>query len=336
MSSPLLKVENLTTSFLLRSGWHPAICDVSFSLSTNETLALVGESGCGKSVTAYTVMGLLPEPGSRVDAGRILFRGDDLLKAGRSRMRRIRGRRMTMIFQEPMSSLNPALTIGRQVSESLYYHKNISWAEARVEAVQLLEQVKIPSAAKRLNDYPHQLSGGMQQRVMIAIALAGKPDLIIADEPTTALDVTIQAQVLYLLQDLKQRLEMSMIFITHDLSVVAQIADRVAVMYAGNIVEIAEVKELFANPLHPYTQALFHSTPRVDVDVEEIRPIRGLVPPIDGMPPGCRFAARCDLAVDVCRQQMPDMEFCDGRSSHVVRCWARSCRNADSEGNGNE
>ena len=318
----LLNVENLTTAFQLRSGWFPAIMDVSFHLAPNETLALVGESGCGKSVTAFTLMGLLPSVGSRVDSGRAMFKGRDLLKLSEAQMRTLRGNRMTMIFQEPMTSLNPVLTIGHQVAETIYYHQKCGWTEARRQALDLLEQVKIPSAANRLKDYPHQLSGGMRQRIMIAMALAGKPDLIFADEPTTALDVTIQAQVLALLDDLKREQQMSMIFITHDMGVVAAVADRVAVMYAGQIVETASVQELFRHPRHPYTEALLKSIPRLDQDVQQIEPIKGLVPGIDGMPSGCRFAARCSLKISRC-EQMPVLEPLAPDNSHAVRCWVR-------------
>ena len=318
----LLSVENLTTAFQLRSGWFPAIVDVSFNLAPNETLALVGESGCGKSVTAFTLMGLLPSVGSRVESGRAVFKGQDLLKLNESQMRALRGNRMTMIFQEPMTSLNPVLTTGHQVAEAIYYHQKCGWAEARKQALELLEQVKIPSAANRLNDYPHQLSGGMRQRIMIAMALAGKPDLIFADEPTTALDVTIQAQVLALLDDLKQEQQMSMIFITHDMGVVATVADRVAVMYAGQVVETAPVQELFREPRHPYTEALLRSIPRLDQDTQLIEPIKGLVPAIDSMPTGCRFSARCKLRIPQC-EEMPDLLPLTPGGNQAVRCWVR-------------
>ena len=319
---PLLSVENLTTSFQLRTGWFPAIVDLTFDLARNETLALVGESGCGKSVTAFTLMGLLPEVGSRVDRGRAMFKGQDLLTLNEAQMRALRGNRMTMIFQEPMTSLNPVLTVGHQVAEAIYYHQKSGWSQAHRQALELLEQVKIPSAADRLKDYPHQLSGGMRQRIMIAMALAGKPDLIFADEPTTALDVTIQAQVLALLDDLKREQQMSMIFITHDMGVVAAVADRVAVMYAGQIVETASVQELFRNPRHPYTEALLGSIPRLDREVQQIEPIKGLVPGIDNMPSGCRFAARCELEIPKC-EQMPVLEPLSTENRHQVRCWVR-------------
>ena len=318
----LLSVEHLTTAFQLRSGWFPAIVDVSFDLAPNETLALVGESGCGKSVTAFTLMGLLPEVGSRVESGRAMFKGQDLLQLSEAQMRSLRGNRMTMIFQEPMTSLNPVLTIGHQVAEAIYYHQRCGWTESRRQALELLEQVKIPSAADRLGDYPHQLSGGMRQRIMIAMALAGKPDLLFADEPTTALDVTIQAQVLALLDDLKREKQMSMIFITHDMGVVAAVADRVAVMYAGQIVETASAEELFRHPCHPYTEALLGSIPRLDREVQQIEPIKGLVPGIDRMPNGCRFAARCNLKISKC-EEMPELKPLSQDNLHEVRCWVR-------------
>jgi peptide/nickel transport system ATP-binding protein len=319
----LLQIKNLTTGFKLRKGWFNAVDDVSFALRSNETLALVGESGCGKSVTAFTIMRLLPEVGCRVSQGQVLLEGKDLLRLSAAEMREIRGNQLAMIFQEPMTSLNPVLTIGRQVAESLYYHHPMSWKEAEERALELLSQVKIPSAASRLNDYPHQLSGGMRQRVMIAMALACRPRIILADEPTTALDVTIQAQVLSLMADLKEQRRMSMIFITHNLGVVALIADRVAVMYAGQIVETAPVNELFEDPVHPYTEALLRSIPRADLKDQSITPIPGTVPPIDRMPPGCRFADRCRLRIDVCRHQIPKLLALRQQEEHQVRCWVR-------------
>jgi peptide/nickel transport system ATP-binding protein len=319
----LLQIKNLTTGFKLRKGWFNAVDDVSFALRSNETLALVGESGCGKSVTAFTIMRLLPEVGCRVSQGQVLLERKDLLRLSEAEMREIRGNQLAMIFQEPMTSLNPVLTIGRQVAETLRYHQQMSWKEAEEKALALLNQVKIPSAASRLNDYPHQLSGGMRQRVMIAMALACRPRIILADEPTTALDVTIQAQVLSLMADLKEQRRMSMIFITHDLGVVALIADRVAVMYAGQIVETAPVSELFDDPVHPYTEALLRSIPRVDRKEQRITPIPGTVPPIDRMPPGCRFADRCRLRIDDCRRRIPNLLPLRQKAEHQVRCWVR-------------
>jgi peptide/nickel transport system ATP-binding protein len=323
MEDKLLVVDNLTTSFHLQSGWFPAIENLSFTLNSNETLALVGESGCGKSVTAYSLMNLLPKPGSRIDRGHVLFHGKDLVGLPAAEMRALRGSKLAMIFQEPMTSLNPAITIGKQIAEVLYYHNGISKKEALKGALDLLDQVKIPAAANRLNDYPHHLSGGMRQRVMIAMALAGRPEIMLADEPTTALDVTIQAQVLALLDDLKNEMKMSMIFITHDMGVVARVADRVAVMYGGYLVEVALVEELFANPTHPYTEALLKSMPRLDRDIDNLNPIPGLVPSIDKMPQGCRFAERCKYKMAICEQQMPELSPVNTDTSHTVRCWVR-------------
>ncbi len=323
MQETVLEVDNLTTAFKLKKGWLRAIEEISFVLRRNETLALVGESGCGKSVTAFSIMRLLPEPGSRVETGRIVLNGRNLLDLTEADMRRVRGNQLAMIFQEPMTSLNPVLTIGRQVAEALFYHRQMSWKEAGEKALDLLEQVKIPSAASRLNDFPHQLSGGMRQRVMIAMALACQPEIILADEPTTALDVTIQAEVLALMADLKAQRQMSMIFITHDLGVVSMIADRVAVMYAGHIVEMAAVGELFQHPVHPYTEALLKSIPRLDRSTQEVFPIRGTVPPIDRMPVGCRFAERCDHRIDICTHRNADLLPWQQKDDHLVRCWVR-------------
>ncbi len=323
MEETVLEVDNLTTAFKLKKGWLRAIEEIGFVLHRNETLALVGESGCGKSVTAFSNMRLLPEPGSRVDTGRIVLNGRNLLDLSESDMRKVRGNQLAMIFQEPMTSLNPVLTIGRQVAEALYYHQQLSWKDAGQKALDLLEQVKIPSAASRMNDYPHQLSGGMRQRVMIAMALACQPEIILADEPTTALDVTIQAQVLALMADLKTQRQMSMIFITHDLGVVAMIADRVAVMYAGHIVEMAAVTELYQHPVHPYTEALLKSIPRLDRSTQEVYPIRGTVPPIDRMPVGCRFAERCDHRIEICTRRNAELLPWQQKDDHLVRCWVR-------------
>jgi peptide/nickel transport system ATP-binding protein len=319
----VLEVKNLSTAFKLRSGWYPATSDISFSLKPNETLAIVGESGCGKSVTAFSLMGLLPKHGSRIDSGTAFFKGEDLLTMPREKLRKIRGSAMTMIFQEPMTSLNPVLTVGSQIAEAVYYHRGGGKAVAKKRALELMDMVKIPAPESRYNDYPHHLSGGMCQRIMIAMSLACEPDLVFADEPTTALDVTIQAQMLYLLHELKQKQQMSMVFITHDLGVVAHVADRVAVMYAGNIVETAPVAELFANPRHPYTRALLKSIPRLDRDNKDISPIEGMVPAIDNMPGGCRFYSRCpkknECTPDVFPELKPSKSNPD-RLDHLDRC----------------
>jgi len=319
----VLEVRGLTTSFRLGGAWHAAVRDVSFALRRNETLALVGESGCGKSVTALSVLGLVSTHSGRVEAERINFDGRDLQDLDEEQMREIRGNGISMIFQEPMTSLNPVLPIGFQVAEALRYHRKASKREADETALALLDQVKIPSAKSRFKEYPHQFSGGMRQRVMIAMALACRPKVILADEPTTALDVTIQAQILALLGELKSDTGMSMIFITHNLGVVAALADRVAVMYAGSIVEIAEVNALFERPTHPYTEALLRSIPRSDRDTETLHIIRGQVPPINRMPEGCRYAARCDLARPVCRRRDPSLHPIEAASTHQVACWVR-------------
>jgi peptide/nickel transport system ATP-binding protein len=317
MRSPVLRVEGLRTEFRIGADWYPAVDGISFTLDRNETLALVGESGCGKSITALSIMGLVPQPQGRMSAGRILLEGADLRGLGEEKLERLRGDRMAMIFQEPMTSLNPVMTIGAQVAEALRIHRGLSRADAEAKALAVIDEVKIPSAKQRFRDYPHQFSGGMRQRVMIAMALACEPTLLLADEPTTALDVTIQAQVLGLLADLKARHGMAMLFITHNLGVVAQIADRVAVMYAGQIVEEAPVREIFAHPAHPYTRALFSAIPRMDQAEQTLAAIPGRVPPLNDMPKGCRFAPRCPLRRAEC--EMPQV-LADAAPQHLVRC----------------
>jgi oligopeptide/dipeptide ABC transporter ATP-binding protein len=302
--------------------WWPAVRDLSFTIARNETLALVGESGCGKSITALSIMGLVPKPQGRVAGGRIVVEGREIVAMSEPERENLRGDRLAMVFQEPMTSLNPVLTIGFQVAESLRVHRRMDAAAADAAALKLLEEVKIPSAARRFNDYPHQFSGGMRQRVMIAMAIACQPAVLLADEPTTALDVTIQAQVLGLLADLKTAHGMAMLFITHNLGIVATIADRVAVMYAGEIVETATVETIFARPTHPYTEALFRAIPRIDRAEQNLESIAGQVPPIDRMPPGCRFAPRCALRVSGCESVAPTLvEIGDG---HAVRCHVRA------------
>jgi peptide/nickel transport system ATP-binding protein len=321
--SNALVVDGLTTEFRIEGRWHAAIRDVSFAVGRHETLALVGESGCGKSITALSIMRLVPPANGRIATGRVLLDGRDLVQLDEGELEKTRGGAIAMIFQEPMTSLNPVLPIGFQVAETLRYHTKLPDKEARAQALALLEYVKIPSAARRFDDYPHQFSGGMRQRVMIAMALACKPQIVLADEPTTALDVTIQAQVLALLAELKAETGMAMIFITHNLGVVASIADRVAVMYAGDIVETAPVATLFERPTHPYTEALLSSIPRVDRDARELKPIAGQVPPITAMPSGCRYADRCPLRVERCAS-MPPLVPLSGDSRHEVRCWVRA------------
>ncbi len=323
-SEPLLAVEELTTAFRLRHGDFAAIRGISFELAANETLALVGESGCGKSLTALSIMRLLPEPQGRITGGRVMFEGRNLAGLADRDMEKLRGNRLAMIFQEPMTSLNPVLPIGLQIAEPLMFHQNLKEREARLRAVELLRLVGIPAATDRVQDYPHQFSGGMRQRVMIAMALACRPALLLADEPTTALDVTIQAQVLALLADLKAEYGMAMIFISHNLGVVATIADRIAVMYAGEIVELASADDLFARPTHPYTEALLRSIPRPDRDVPVIPPIAGAVPSIDAMPQGCRFAARCPLKEARCEAHLPPLVALSDNAAHFARCWVRT------------
>ena len=313
----VLDIQGLRTEFRIGVAWHAAVDGVSLTIDAGETLALVGESGCGKSMLALSVMGLVPAPAGRIGAGRILLDGTNLACLPEHELERLRGSRMAMIFQEPMTSLNPVMTIGNQVAESLHIHRRLSRAEAAARALAVLDEVKIPSAATRFHDYPHQFSGGMRQRVMIALALACDPALLLADEPTTALDVTIQAQVLGLLADLRARHGMAVLFITHNLGVVAQIADRVAVMYAGQIVETGGVHALFARPAHPYTRALFAAIPRMDLDGQDLAAIPGRVPPLDAMPAGCRFQPRCPLARAGCEAPQVLAEAAPG---HLARC----------------
>jgi peptide/nickel transport system ATP-binding protein len=307
----LLEVENLQTHFRTADGVNRAVDGVSFHLNEGETLAVVGESGCGKSVTASSILRLIPEPPGRI-AGGIRFQGTDLLKLTERAMRRVRGNDISMIFQEPMTSLNPVLTVGRQLGETLRQHERLSRHEAADRAVEMLRLVGIPEARRRLAEHPHQLSGGMRQRVMIAIALSCRPKLLIADEPTTALDVTIQAQILDLMNDLKRRIGAAIILITHDLGVVAEVAERVMVMYAGRTVEEAPVAALYRNPRHPYTQGLFGAVPKLGSSLGEGRrrlaEIPGVVPSLKQRIQGCVFASRCALATDLCRQVAPALE----------------------------
>ncbi len=313
----VLRLDTLRTEFRIAGQWRAAVDGISLSVAHGETLALVGESGCGKSITALSIMGLVPHPAGRIASGSIRLEGTELVGMSDQALEAYRGDRMAMIFQEPMTSLNPVMTIGDQVAEALILHRNMSKSAARARALEVLEEVKIPSAAARFNDYPHQFSGGMRQRVMIAIALACEPALLLADEPTTALDVTIQAQVLGLLADLKAKHGMAMLFITHNLGVVAQIADRVAVMYAGQIVEQGPVAALFAAPAHPYTRALFAAIPRMDLDGQDLTAIRGRVPALDAMPAGCRFAPRCALKRAGCEAPQVLGAL---RTDHLARC----------------
>ena len=314
----LLEVKDLKTYFYTDAGIGKAVDGVTFSLDKGKVLGIVGESGCGKSVTSLSIMRLVDPATGRYEGGSILFEGQDILKLPEKEMQKLRGNRISMIFQEPMTSLNPVFTIGYQIEESLILHKEMDKKQARERAVELLELVGIPEARKRVEEYPHQLSGGMRQRVMIAMALAGDPELLIADEPTTALDVTIQAQILELLKSLQQKLGMSIIIITHDLGVIAEMADEVAVMYAGDIVEKAKTRELFDDPKHPYTIGLMNSIPDVEEDVDRLRTLEGLVPSLYDMPSGCRFAPRCPFACEECEKQR--IELTDLEGGRQVRC----------------
>jgi len=322
-TQPVLELRDLRTEFRIGGQWHAAVRGVSLTVHPNETLAIVGESGSGKSVTALSVLRLLPASGARHGAGSVWLDGMEISKLSEKDMANLRGDAIAMIFQEPMTSLNPTMTIGDQIAEAIRQHRRVSWREARALALDALNEVKIPAAAKRFDDYPHQFSGGMRQRVMIAMALACKPKVLLADEPTTALDVTIQAQILTLLDDLKTAHGMAVVFITHNLGVVAQIADRVAVMYAGEVVELADAGTLFARPTHPYTEALLRAMPRVDIDTSHLDPIPGSVPPLTNMPAGCAYASRCALREDRCLETHPMLEALPG-SAHQVRCIVRA------------
>jgi oligopeptide transport system ATP-binding protein len=309
MSQPLLVVKNLETQFKTQDGIVKAVNNVSFHVDRGETLGIVGESGSGKSVTSLSIMRLIPNPPGRIVGGQIIFDGENLLDYTEEEMRHIRGNRIAMIFQDPMTSLNPVLTIGRQITESLELHMKLTPREARNRAVELLQMVGIPGAARRLDDYPHQFSGGMRQRVMIAMALSCNPELLIADEPTTALDVTIQAQILELIQRLQHELGTAVIIITHDLGVVAGMADRVIVMYAGRVVEEGSTEEIFARPRMPYTIGLLRSIPRLDEEEgRTLTPIRGLPPDLINLPQICPFSPRCDYFIPgACDQQVPPL-----------------------------
>jgi peptide/nickel transport system ATP-binding protein len=322
MSSPLLEVSDLRTYFHTDGGTAKAVDGVSFHVSAGEVLGIVGESGCGKSVTSLSVMQLIPRPpGELLEGSSIRFRGEELVGAGERRMRDIRGNDIAMIFQEPMTSLNPVFTVGDQISEALRLHMGMKKKEARERSVEMLRLVGIPNAGERADDYPHQLSGGQRQRVMIAMALACEPDLLIADEPTTALDVTIQAQILDLLAELRSRLGMAMILITHDLGVVAEVCDRVVVMYAGQVVEHGLVQDIFADPRHPYTEGLLKAVPRLGVRQDKLAVIPGTVPSPNAWPIGCRFHARCPYGWDRCVKEQPPLLQAGAASDRTARCW---------------
>ncbi len=315
----LLEIRDLRTYFYTEEGTVKAVDGLDLTLHEGETLAVVGESGCGKSVTSLSVLGLIPTPPGKIESGEILFQGEDLLKKSDREMRRIRGNKISMIFQEPLTSLNPVFTVGRQISESLMLHRGMDKKAARQEAIRLLGLVGLPNPEKAVDDYPHQLSGGMRQRVMIAIALSCEPSILIADEPTTALDVTIQAQILRLLSDLKKQVNTAIILITHDLGIVAQVAQNVVVMYAGEAVEYGDVNSIFEKPLHPYTEGLLKSIPVIGEKRERLYSIEGMVPSQKNYPKGCRFAPRCEYADERCNQCKPELYTSpDGRR---VRCW---------------
>ncbi|MBU8854436.1 peptide ABC transporter ATP-binding protein [Priestia megaterium] len=318
-STPLLEVKNLQTAFSINDSWHNAVDDVSFQVGRKRIVGVVGESGCGKSVLSLSVIGLLPKVNSQIRSGSVVFNGKNLTHLSEDEMNDVRGKDISMIFQEPMTSLNPVLTIGYQLQEVLFNHMNISKAEAREKSIALLKSVGISRSEKLIDEYPHQLSGGMRQRVMIAMAVACQPKLLIADEPTTALDVTVQAQILELLKEIQESNDMSIIMITHDLGVVAEMCDEVIVMYGGKIVEHTDVDTLFYAPKHPYTKALLHSIPRMEDDVEVLNTIKGIVPSLVNMPrTGCRFVNRCPHAMEDCSSVTPVLR--QDSKGHDVAC----------------
>ena len=317
----ILQVKDLKTYFFDRTGKVPAVDGVDFTIRKGETLGIVGESGCGKSVTSMSILKLLPPEGKVVD-GEIIFKGENIVNYSAEQMEKIRGKEIAMIFQEPMTSLNPVYTVGTQISEMITAHEKVSKKEVRERAIEMLRLVGIPSPEKRVDEYPHELSGGMRQRVMIAMALSCNPELLIADEPTTALDVTIQAQVLELMKQLIREKEMSMLMITHDLGVVAEVCEDVAVMYAGRIVEKGTADDVFNHMRHPYTEGLFDSLPNLKQRGEELVPIKGLMPDPSDLPPGCAFAPRCPYATEACTKAVPELASVDGSETHFVACSA--------------
>ncbi|MBA7644629.1 Oligopeptide transport ATP-binding protein OppD [subsurface metagenome] len=314
----LLKVSDLKTYFFTHEGTVKAVDGIGFSIKQGETLGIVGESGCGKSVTALSIMRLIADPPGKIVSGEVFFEGKNLLELDNKEIRDIRGKKISMIFQEPMTSLDPVFTIGYEIMETLQIHQGLKKQEARQKAIEALKIVGMPDAEKRVDSYPHELSGGMRQRAMIAMALSCNPTLLIADEPTTALDVTIQAQILRLINDLKMKLGTSVMLITHDLGVIAEMCDHVAVMYAGHIVEYSDVDTLFSNPLHPYTKGLNKSIPRLDLEVERLDAIKGLVPNLIDLPAGCPFHPRCDYWSKTCLKDMPPLTEVENR--HLAKC----------------
>ncbi|SDP80970.1 peptide/nickel transport system ATP-binding protein [Eubacterium maltosivorans] len=313
----LLEVKDLKTYFYTDEGVVKSVDGVSFSVDKGETLGVVGESGCGKSITSMSIMQLIGKPGKIVN-GEIDFKGENLLNKNKEEMRKIRGKEIAMIFQEPMTSLNPVYTVGQQIMEAVLIHEDMTKEQARERAIQMLDLVKIPDAEKRLNSYPHEFSGGMRQRVMIAMALSCNPEFLICDEPTTALDVTIQAQILNLINELKEKTGTAVMMITHDLGVIAEVADNVMVMYAGQVVEYTDVDTVFEKPLHPYTQGLISCIPKLGGQEEKLSTIKGMVPSFNDMPEGCLFCPRCEYAKDICSKERPELVDLDG---HQVRCF---------------
>ena len=313
----LLEVKDLKTYFYTDEGVVKSVDGVSFSVDKGETLGVVGESGCGKSITSMSIMQLIGKPGKIVN-GEIDFKGENLLNKDKEEMRKIRGKEIAMIFQEPMTSLNPVYTVGQQIMEAVLIHEDMTKEQARERAIQMLDLVKIPDAEKRLNSYPHEFSGGMRQRVMIAMALSCNPEFLICDEPTTALDVTIQAQILNLINELKEKTGTAVMMITHDLGVISEVAENVMVMYAGQVVEYTDVDTVFEKPLHPYTQGLISCIPKLGGQEEKLSTIKGMVPSFNDMPEGCLFCPRCEYAKDICRKERPELVDLDG---HQVRCF---------------
>ncbi len=315
----LLDIHNLKTYFYTYRGVVKAVDGVDLTLDKGETLGLAGESGCGKSVTALSVLRLIADPPGKIIEGEIHFEGEDLLKKSEKDMRAIRGNKISMIFQEPMTSLDPVFTVGNEITETIKLHQGLDKEETYKKAVEMMKKVRIPEPEKRMNEYPHQLSGGMRQRVMIAMALSCNPQMLIADEPTTALDVTIQAQILRLMKDLQDEYGAAVLLITHDLGIIAGTCDKVAIMYAGNIVEYADVLTLYENPLHPYTKGLIGSIPKLTQDVDRLKVIGGVVPSLITPPPGCRFNPRCECGKGDCRSDFPPLK--EVEKGHYVRCW---------------
>lgn len=320
----ILEVNDLCMSFFNNRGELPAVNHVTFNVERGKTLGIVGESGCGKSMTSLCIMGLFPSPPGKIVGGSINFQGQDLTKLSKKEMRKIRGKGIAMIFQEPMTSLNPVLTVGKQLTEAILVHEKVSKADAKKRALEMISLVGIPMPEKIFASCPHQLSGGMRQRVMIAMALSCNPELLICDEPTTALDVTVQAQILELINKLKAETGTSVMLITHDMGVINEMADSVLVMYAGQVVEHAETQKLFSNPSHPYTSGLINSIPRLDEEVEELNVIPGSVPMLYELPEGCLFAPRCPYAKDICLKKRPNLNAIDEQGEHLVRCFKYS------------